>query len=89
MQDNTAETDSAVTQHTRLTHLAKHLANERTYLAYLRIFEPLFSPTKSGRGNRAGLSTVYRTIETMHGHVVIKLDVGKGTTIRLAISRAA
>ena len=43
MQENTAEKDGAVTRHARLTHLAEHLANERTYLAYLRTSVSLMS----------------------------------------------
>jgi putative membrane protein len=43
MLQNTVETDRAITQHAGLTHLAEHLANERTYLAYLRTSVSLMS----------------------------------------------
>jgi putative membrane protein len=43
MQDNAVETNQAVAEHTRLTHLSEHLANERTYLAYLRTAVSLMS----------------------------------------------
>jgi putative membrane protein len=36
MPEDTIETDSAIARHTRLTHISEHLANQRTYLAYLR-----------------------------------------------------
>jgi putative membrane protein len=43
MPENTGETDSAIARHTQLTHLSEHLANERTYLAYLRTSVSLMS----------------------------------------------
>jgi putative membrane protein len=43
MPENTVETENAITRHARLTHLAEHLANERTYLAYLRTSVSLMS----------------------------------------------
>jgi putative membrane protein len=43
MPQNAVETDSAITQHMRLTHLSEHLANDRTYLAYLRTAVSLMS----------------------------------------------
>jgi putative membrane protein len=43
MPENTVETESAIARHTRLTHLSEHLANERTYLAYLRTSVSLMS----------------------------------------------
>ena len=43
MQDSTAEANKAVAAHTRLTHLSEHLANERTYLAYMRTSVSLMS----------------------------------------------
>ena len=43
MQDSTAEANKAVAEHTRLTHLSEHLANERTYLAYMRTSVSLMS----------------------------------------------
>jgi putative membrane protein len=43
MAENTIETESAIARHTRLTHLSEHLANERTYLAYLRTSVALMS----------------------------------------------
>jgi putative membrane protein len=43
MPENTVETEGAIARHTRLTHLAEHLANERTYLAYLRTSVSLMS----------------------------------------------
>jgi putative membrane protein len=43
MPENTVETESAIARHTQLTHLSEHLANERTYLAYLRTSVSLMS----------------------------------------------
>jgi putative membrane protein len=43
MSENTADTDSALAHHARLSHLSEHLANERTYLAYLRTSVSLMS----------------------------------------------
>jgi putative membrane protein len=43
MPENTVETESAIARHTRLTHLSEHLANERTFLAYLRTSVSLMS----------------------------------------------
>ena len=43
MQDSAVEASKAVAEHTRLTHLSEHLANERTYLAYLRTAVSLMS----------------------------------------------
>lgn len=43
MAADTVESDSTSAQHARLTHLSEHLANERTYLAYLRTSVSLMS----------------------------------------------
>ena len=43
MPQNTVETAPALAQHARVTHLTEHLANERTYLAYLRTSVSLMS----------------------------------------------
>lgn len=43
MAENMIETESTIARHTRLTHLSEHLANERTYLAYLRTSVALMS----------------------------------------------
>jgi putative membrane protein len=43
MQDSATQANTAVAEHTRLTHLSEHLANERTYLAYLRTAVSLMS----------------------------------------------
>jgi putative membrane protein len=43
MPENTVETEGAIARHTRLTHLSEHLANERTFLAYLRTSVSLMS----------------------------------------------
>ena len=43
MAENTVESDGTIARHMRLTHLSEHLANERTYLAYLRTSVSLMS----------------------------------------------
>ena len=43
MQEDMPNSGNAVAEHTRLTHLSEHLANERTYLAYLRTAVSLMS----------------------------------------------
>ena len=43
MEHSTLDTNTSLAEHARLTHLSEHLANERTYLAYLRTSVSLMS----------------------------------------------
>jgi putative membrane protein len=43
MSENTADTEGTLARHARFSHLSEHLANERTYLAYLRTSVSLMS----------------------------------------------
>ena len=54
-----------------------------------KAFEPFFTTKPPGAGTGLGLSQVYGVTRQLGGHVDIESHVGKGTTIRIYLPRAA
>ncbi|MFN3610267.1 MAG: PAS domain S-box protein [Hyphomonas sp.] len=53
-----------------------------------RAFEPFFTTKPAGKGSGLGLSMVYGFARQSEGHVLIRSQQGKGTSIRLFFPRA-
>jgi signal transduction histidine kinase/FixJ family two-component response regulator len=54
-----------------------------------RAFEPFFTTKESGKGTGLGLSSLYGFIRQSGGSAVLESKLGKGTTIRLFLPKAA
>jgi len=50
-----------------------------------QIFEPFFSTKGRGRGSGLGLAICHSLIEALHGALVVRTEVGAGTTIRVLL----
>ncbi|GFM88424.1 hybrid sensor histidine kinase/response regulator [Pseudomonas cichorii] len=52
-----------------------------------RAFDPFFTTKPIGQGTGLGLSMIYGFSKQSHGHVAIKSEMGRGTTVQLFLPR--
>lgn len=48
-----------------------------------RMFDPLFTTKKMGKGTGLGLASVYGIIQSYNGYITVKSEEGKGTRVRV------